>query len=171
TIFQVEASRHQTFLKGKPFYFKIESDLRRYHTFFQRGVFAYRLKGGYLTTFPAGTVLARIDRFEMGGSTSLRGWREPNEFSANGGTIQGLFNVEVRWPLLWRLGAELFFDAGGLYAYGDDMEEQQWKPGMDVGAGVYLTTPLGPIRVDFAFPIGAQLASEITILAAFRFLF
>ncbi|MCH7576082.1 MAG: BamA/TamA family outer membrane protein [Candidatus Marinimicrobia bacterium] len=172
TIFQIEPSLHQTFLEGKPFYFKIESDLRRYHTLFQRGVFAYRLKGGYLTTFPSGTVLADIDRFEMGGSTSLRGWRAPKEFAPNGGTIQGLFNVEIRWPLVWRLGVELFFDAGGLYAYDDDQGAlQHWETGMDVGAGGYLTTPLGPIRVDFAFPIEAGVASEYTILAAFLYLF
>ena len=67
---------------------------------------------------------------------------------------------------------ELFFDAGGLYAYNDEQgTQQQWKTGMDVGAGGYLTTPLGPIRVDFAFPLGAEAPSGYTILAAFLYLF
>ena len=117
TIFRVEPSLHQTFLSGNPFYFKLEADLRQYHSLFDRAVFAYRFKIGYLVTLPAGRRLARFDRFELGGSTSLRGWREPNSFAPEGGDLLGLINTEIRWPIVWRLGLETFVDAGWLRTY------------------------------------------------------
>ncbi len=172
TILQIEPSLHQTFLEGNPFYLKVEADLRRYHPLFQRGVFAYRIKGGYLATIPEGRQLARFDRFELGGSTSLRGWREPNSFAREGGTITGLANAEIRWPLIWRLGMELFVDLGALYAYADDGSgSQAWLTGADAGGGLYVTTPLGPIRVDVAFPWQGDGFGDFSVQAAFLYLF
>lgn len=172
TIFRVEPSLHQTFLPGNPFYFKLEADLRRYHSIFNWAVFAYRIKIGYLATLPTGTRLVRFDRFELGGSTSLRGWRDPNSFAEEGGDLLALINTEIRSPLLWRLGLELFVDAGWLRTYPElEGVEMSGKMGVDAGAGIYITTPLGPIRVDYAYPVSGFDNPEPSIQAAFLYIF
>ncbi|GAH51676.1 unnamed protein product, partial [marine sediment metagenome] len=117
TIFQVKYSLQRTYLPGQPFYRLLELDIRRYNTLFQSAVFAYRFKVGYLKTIPSGIKLRRYHLFDLGGSTSLRGWANPGSFSVEGGMAKWLVNAELRVPLFWRLGGQLFVDAGGLDAF------------------------------------------------------
>ncbi len=78
-----------------------------------------------------------------------------------------LANVELRVPLIWRLGVELFVDAGGLNAFqGPDGPTLEWTSGWDLGAGLLISTPLGPIRIDAAFPQG-DLSKRPTPQVAF----
>ncbi|MEE9466152.1 MAG: BamA/TamA family outer membrane protein, partial [Candidatus Neomarinimicrobiota bacterium] len=93
----------------------------------------------------------------LGGSTSLRGWEMPGSFSESGGVAKWLLNVELRVPVWKMIGFEIFADAGGLSAFGEqDDPDVQWILGMDAGAGLLINTPLGPIRLDFAFPFYAE---------------
>lgn len=82
--------------------------------------------------------------------------------------IKMLSNVEFRFPLIWILGAELFLDMGALkafkYPYASDLE---WKSGWDSGLGILFTTPLGPIRLDAAWPQGQQKGASPTYQMAF----
>ena len=162
TIFQVKPSLNGIVLKGAndvPYYLKLEADIRRYHPVGREAVFAYRAKLGYLLTLPAGDgrSLPLIDLFDLGGSTSLRGWTRPKQFSAEGGMIKMLGNVELRFPLIWILGAELFIDVGALKAFKfSSTDDLEWKLGWNPGMGILITTPLGPIRLDAAWPQGQQ---------------
>jgi len=171
TIFQIKYSRQRTFLTDKPLYHLAELDIRRYHTLFQNAVFAYRFKVGYLITVPSGIKLRRYHLFDLGGSTSLRGWANPSSFSEEGGMAKWLVNVELRVPLIWRLGAEIFVDAGGLNAFREpDDPTLEWTQGWDIGAGLLISTPLGPIRVDVAFPKG-EFTGKPTTQVAFLYTF
>ncbi|MBA7600369.1 MAG: BamA/TamA family outer membrane protein [Calditrichaeota bacterium] len=177
TIFQIKYSRQRTFLTGKPLYHLAELDIRRYHTLFQSAVFAYRFKVGYLIV-PSGIKLRRYHLFDLGGSTSLRGWSSPSSFSEEGGMAKLLANVELRTPQIWVLGAEFFLDAGALEAFtvSEENSENQdeggleWVIGWDIGAGLLITTPLGPVRIDAAFPWG-DLSKKPTLQAAFLYTF
>jgi len=171
TIFQVKYSLQRTYLPGQPFYRLLELDIRRYHSLSRNTVFAYRFKVGHLKTYPDGIKLRDYHLFNLGGSTSLRGWANPGSFSVEGGMAKWLVNVELRMPLPWILGAELFGDAGGLRAFRgpDDLTlEGIW--GWDVGAGLLISTPLGPIRVDVAFPKG-DFTGKPTTQVAFLYTF
>ena len=160
TIFQVKYSLQRTLLPGRPSYRLVELDIRRYHSLLRNTVFAYRFKMGHLKTFPAGIKLRHYHLFDLGGSTSLRGWANPSSFYEEGGMAKWLVNAELRVPLFWRLGGQLFVDAGGLDAflregnpgYDPYRPTLEWVTGWDVGAGLLISTPLGPIRVDAAFP-------------------
>ena len=140
----------------------------------KQAVFAYRLKASYLETLPGGLArkLFYLDLFDLGGSTSLRGWSRPEKFSSERGVVKGLANAELRFPLIWILGGELFIDAGALYAFrGETDPDLEWNPGWDVGAGLLITTPLGPIRVDAAVPQGIGVAAKPTYHVAFLYTF
>lgn len=159
TIIQLQPSLHRTVLKEVTgLVGKLEIDFRRYHPFPLESVLAYRLKVGVLETWPLqrGENLKSYHLFDLGGSTSLRGWEKPSDFSPEGGLAKALLNVELRVPLFWIFGGELFLDAGVLRVFRtpEDPELQGllWKTGWDIGAGLLITTPLGPIRIDAAFP-------------------
>ena len=71
--------------------------------------------------------------------------------------IKMLGNVELRFPLIWILGAELFIDVGALKAFKfSSTDDLEWKLGWNPGMGILITTPLGPIRLDAAWPQGQQ---------------
>ncbi|MCK4578186.1 MAG: BamA/TamA family outer membrane protein [Candidatus Marinimicrobia bacterium] len=175
TIFHIKPSFVGTIVSDAPYYFKLEADIRRYHPVFNRGVLAYRLKAGYLETLPAGNsvhLAPSIDRFDLGGSTSLRGWTRPHNFSPLGGVLKGLFNLELRFPIIWIIGGELFMDGGVLRAFEQENYDQlSWIWGWDTGAGINLLTPLGPIRFDAAKPAGHNAPDGITLQMALLYTF
>ena len=174
TVIQFKPSFHGTFIKAVSFYYKVEMDIRRYHPIMKQSVFAYRLKASYLETLPGGLArnLFYLDLFDLGGSTSLRGWSRPETFSSERGVMKGLANAELRFPLIWILGGELFIDAGALYVFrGEDDTALEWKRGWDVGAGLLISTPLGPIRVDAAVPQGIGEAAKPIYHVAFLYTF
>ncbi len=177
TIFQINPSLNGMVLEGVdkvPYYLKLEADIRRYHPVGRESVFAYRAKLGYLQTLPAGggRSLPLINLFDLGGSTSLRGWSRPKRFSGEGGMIKMLGNVELRFPLIWILGAEMFLDMGALKAFKNPYtSDLEWKSGWDTGIGLLITTPLGPIRLDAAWPQGQQKGSTPIYQMAFLYTF
>jgi outer membrane protein assembly factor BamA len=181
TIFQIKPSLHGTFIEDvPPLYYKVEADIRRYQPLFWRIVLAYRLKLGYLETLPfgSGRDLKSYHMYDLGGSTSLRGWSKP-QLSKDGGIVKGLINAELRIPLFWLLGAEIFVDAGALRVflgpkdprYDPDRVRLKWITGWDSGVGITLTTPLGPIRFDTAFKLGEYWTGKPTFQVAFLYTF
>ena len=103
------------------------------------------------------------DRFKAGGSTTIRGYRDervgPVDSFNNpeGGDLRVLFNVEYRFPI-WRfLGGVTFFDAGMVTPRVRDFAWSEFFPG--AGAGLRLTTPIGPVRFDVGYAL-RQLRNE-----------
>ncbi|MEE9466001.1 MAG: BamA/TamA family outer membrane protein [Candidatus Neomarinimicrobiota bacterium] len=178
TVFQINPSVNGIDLEDVAYdvtyYFKLEADIRRYHPLGREAVFAYRLKAGFLQSMAKGSErnVPPIELFDLGGSTSLRGWSSPNSFSSEGGIIKVFSNVELRFPLIWLLGATIFLDAGGLKAFVDESSpELDWKLGWDAGLGLQLTTALGPIRLDAALPQGDEAGQETVYQMAFLYIF
>ena len=90
------------------------------------------------------------DKFYLGGSNSLRGWdmlryQTDENNLPSGDIIRILTNYEIRFPLFWLLGGEIFLDGGHIYeSYNNiSINDLSW----DGGFGITLTTPLGPVRL------------------------
>jgi len=133
-------------------YYKFETGFSQYFPLFGRIVFAYRGKFGYLNTFREDDETPSYEKFYLGGGTSLRGWPERN-FNTDGGDIKVLTNFEIRFPLFWLLGGEIFIDGGMLR----DIKSHVWpKYRWDAGFGLTIATPLGPIRIDMAKKINLR---------------
>ena len=101
--------------------------------------------------------LAIEDRFKAGGSTTIRGYPKdkvgPLDASGNpqGGNARVLFNVEWRIPI-WRwLAGAIFLDTGAVAPTVADLGSAAFKTG--VGTGIRLNTPVGPLRLDFAYAL------------------
>jgi len=123
----------------------------------QPTVLALGLRLGLATPFGDTADLPIEKRFFAGGATTVRGYRErrlgPLDARGNpaGGNGLAVFNVEWRFPI-WRwFGGAVFFDTGAVTAEVDDLAPDELRSG--VGAGLRLSTPVGPVRVDVGYPL------------------
>ncbi|HRU92370.1 MAG TPA: BamA/TamA family outer membrane protein [Candidatus Marinimicrobia bacterium] len=142
---------------GKPTdYYKVEPSFSQYFHVFGPVVLAYRAKIGIVAHLKAGQPTPEYEKFYLGGATSLRAWPdnkfEPDHIDPAGYNFKGLTSVEVRFPLFWLLGGEIFMDGGNLAGEPDFSEffkTYRWN----YGFGLTLATPLGPIRIDYAIKV------------------
>ena len=101
-------------------------------------------------------------RFFIGGVNSLRGFGE-NSIPGDGGLAMLLGNAEVRIPVRGPFGAEVFVDAGNVWARPEHVRianfvapwnSRQGQPGdlrYSCGVGARLLLPFGPLRMDLAW--------------------
>jgi outer membrane protein insertion porin family len=110
---------------------------------------AFNLQGG--------TVLGDLPPYEaflLGGSNSVRGYDE-GDVGSGRSFVQA--TAEYRFPLFSIVGATLFVDAASDLGSGKEVPGDpagvRGKPGsgFGYGAGVRITTPLGPLRIDYGF--------------------
>jgi outer membrane protein assembly complex protein YaeT len=138
-------------------------------------VFARAFRFGFEQTLP-GTTADEIplpERFFAGGSQSLRGFglnqagpRDPTTGFPIGGLALVEFNQELRFPMKLpfigeRLGGTVFYDAGNVYSDAAHINVR-WTPqsptelnylSHTMGGGFRYSTPIGPVRIDFAYQL------------------
>jgi outer membrane protein insertion porin family len=111
-----------------------------------REVFAFRLRGGSIQ----GTV-PFFEQFFAGGNDSVRGYFEDRFWGKN--MLVGTF--EWRKPLQDQFSLVTFVDYGGAWGgYGtinDFNQSSKLRMHLGYGVGLRLRTPIGPVRLDFAF--------------------
>ncbi|PSR19112.1 hypothetical protein C8255_03800 [filamentous cyanobacterium CCP3] len=138
-------------------------------------IFMNRLRGSYSYYIPlsllnfsegpqalafniqAGTIVGDVppyEAFALGGTNSIRGY---DEGEVGSGRSYAQFTAEYRFPLFSFLGGALFVDVGSDLGSGNAVPgapgPSRGKPGSGIGygAGVRLSTPLGPLRIDYGF--------------------
>ncbi len=117
-------------------------------------------------TARAGLGMGRMpihERFFAGGSSSFRGRPfdrlGPTDLSSDkpvGGKALLVFNLEMKFPLLNALPAlagAVFVDGGGVFSHRNDFSLKSFE--YAAGLGLRYRTPLGPIRLDLAWNLGA----------------
>ncbi|OPX33580.1 hypothetical protein B1H10_05550 [candidate division KSB1 bacterium 4484_188] len=147
-------------------FIKVILQWNRYQAFpYRKGwIFATRLRGGNIFELGARGHIPLLERFYLGGASSVRGYSEqllgPVSFDENGrasalgGKLFLLGNFELRFPVFWLFWGEIFFDAGNVWAETNLLKLNEIKPAS--GLGVALVTPFGPIRFDY----GVKLKPE-----------
>jgi len=98
-----------------------------------------------------------FDRLYLGGANNLRGFdfRDvgPKDDNGNpiGGNSMSFITTELTFPIITRVRGAVFFDAGFVNA---DSFDYSWEnANADIGIGVRLELPIGPVRVDYGIPI------------------
>lgn len=126
-------------LGGDSRFIKYGTDTRRYYPGFNEDhAWALRLQTGF-----SNTDLPAHEEYRIGGPDSLRGY--PGRWGDN----RALANVEYRFQMIDNVQGVSFIDAGKVW---NDDEEYSFS-GFDhsVGVGVRLNTPIGQLRLDYAF--------------------
>lgn len=170
-------------LGGSRSFQKFDLDLRHYIPTIRKMVIAARINYGMIFNWQNDYDESEefvYDKFYLGGSTSLRAWK-PLRFLTTGKDPQGqtvklLTNLEIRFPIFWILGGEVFLDGGYLSAAPDPLtlpalsrsisiQNLSW----DVGTGLTVTTPLGPVRLDYAYQLDRPERKELLLGVLYAF--
>lgn len=136
-------------------------------------VFSWRTKFGYGSTFDDDT-FPLFRRFFPGGINSVRGFESrtlgPKDENGNeyGGSKQFVNNFEIIFPILNSAGLKgvVFYDIGQAF---DDDQSIKWDLLREAyGYGIRWNSPLGPIRIEFGFPIDKE-TGEDSMVTLFSF--
>jgi outer membrane protein insertion porin family len=163
-------------LGGDDHYVKSVASWNRYQVLLKRAVLASRIKLGWAEEHGQGIQVPPDVRFYAGGANTVRGFAERSlgmlDLTGNplGGEGLLLFNLELRRLLWWRLGGSLFFDMGNVWSRPRKATFDQLRS--SAGLEVWLSTPVGPIRLACGFPLKGNLEKtkgrgHLAILFAF----
>jgi outer membrane protein insertion porin family len=112
-------------------------------------VLAIRFYGGF-----AASQIPFSEEYFLGGADTLRGYQDERFW----GNDVLLLSTEVRIPIASSLTAVLFTDIGDawgtIYQGAGLQQSSSFSPQQSVGVGVRVTTPIGPIRLDYG--IGSE---------------
>ncbi len=139
-------------------YAKAIVDGRRYWRVGEHQTLAVRLKIGMMQPLYGDSFTPIEDRFYAGGSMSMRGWGYaklgPKDWTGKpiGGNSMIEGNGEWRHPLYDPFSGVVFVDAGNVWSrvHGHRLDQIRFAGGW----GLRFRTPIGPIRLDFALPLG-----------------
>ncbi len=148
-------------LAGGPFgaetdFAKLLGEARWYKPLTEKFVLMTRLEAGVIEEYGDSHFVPLFERFFAGGSNSVRGYdyrdvgpRENGDPIGGKSKMEG--TLELSYPLVQIIKAYAFFDFGQVWR--DIDEFGQDKINTSVGLGVGLRTPVGPIRLDYGYPL------------------
>lgn len=161
-LFEVKPKLAGAFLGGNHHFIQLEASYSYYHRLFWDVVGATRIVSGVTNVLPQDTsgIVPADQRFYLGGNTSVRGYKNQmlGPIAGDkplGGNFEVYGNFEVRFPVYWIIGGEVFLDWGNLWAEPKDANITDIK--LAAGFGVTFATPIGPARIDFGKPLNDPL--------------
>ncbi len=103
-----------------------------------------------------------FERYYLGGAYSLRGFKfrdvspqESGRYTVGrepvGGNTYYFAYAEYSLPIIDRLRIAAFYDIGNVYYNSYEMDFSQYNA--DVGLGIRLALPIGPLRFDYGIPV------------------
>lgn len=121
-------------------------------------------QAGVVDRYGDTTKVPIFDRFFLGGATTVRGFdyraispRDENNEPIGGNTM-GMATIEYTFPLITRVRGAFFYDIGGVFP--DTGEFDFGNLNAAVGVGIRLNLPIGPIQVDYGWPVMTDQVNE-----------
>lgn len=138
-------------------------------------VFAYRTNLDIGDTYGDTDSFPLFKRFFPGGVNSVRGYKSrrlgPRDENGQqyGGASEFVNNFELIFPLVNSAGLRgvVFYDLGEAFDDGESIKIDQLRKAY--GFGVRWQSPLGPIRLEFGFPVGARDDESDGMVTMFAF--
>lgn len=123
-------------------------------------VVAVSLKSGMSQGFEKTTDLPLVERFFLGGRTTVRGYEQDTlgpkgvNGSPTGGNMFILTNLELRTDVAKGFGLVTFLDGGNVWKKNSDVKLSDMK--YTAGAGIRYNTPVGPLRIDYGHKLDRE---------------
>lgn len=150
---------------GDKDFIRVYTRLSQYFPFFKGSVLEARVRAGIVTEYDDSNDVPIYERFFAGGASTIRGYRErkvgPIDTASEdpiGGEAIFVGNLEYTYPLGDFLKVAAFFDSGNVWADYSDFLSGNLKSG--IGIGIRVKTPLGPVSIDYGFPLNIEPGEE-----------
>jgi outer membrane protein insertion porin family len=137
----------------------------KYIGFWERSVIELDFRSGALLTFGNTDDIPIYERFYAGGANTIRGYNERKVGPIDGATedpIGGesliVYNLEYTYALLEFMKVAAFFDGGNVWRKVEDIGTGDFKNSL--GLGLRINTPMGPIKLDYGFPLNTEPGEE-----------
>ncbi|MEI8350461.1 MAG: outer membrane protein assembly factor BamA [Candidatus Omnitrophota bacterium] len=151
---------------GGPFggsrdFVKFSTRFSYYFPMINKSVLEFRLRSGFADPFSDTKKVPIYERFFAGGANTIRGYHErkvgPIDLVSKdplGGESMFVGNVEYTYPLIDFLKVAGFYDTGNTWVKTSDFFSEKLKSSL--GLGVRLKTPIGPVSVDYGWPLDKE---------------
>jgi len=123
-------------------------------------VVAASIKTGLAQGFEDTSDLPLVERFFLGGRTTVRGYEQDTlgpkgvNGTPTGGNAYVLTNLELRTYIGKSFGIVAFFDGGNVWKKTNDIKISEMK--YTAGGGIRYNTPVGPLRVDYGHKLDKE---------------
>jgi outer membrane protein insertion porin family len=166
TTYQFSTEYGGGVLGGDDDFIKYIADTNHYYPIFLETIIHLHAQAGYIME-NGGDKIPPFERFYLGGMNSVRGYEERTisplyddkdasegyeKGDEKGGNKSFFFNAEYLVPIHKEMGilGLVFFDTGNAW---DDDETIDFNLYSSVGAGVRWYSPLGPLRLEYGYPL------------------
>ena len=151
---------------------KYSADFAKYWSIKRHHTLAYSLEGAFIDFRNMGSKIVVSERFYLGGPDNLRGYKysrvSPRRFLSNGNFVRIGGNkyvyssLEYMYPLAIETGLKgiLFLDVGETYDEKKNIDYNPYDMRKDAGFGFRWLSPMGPLKLDFGFPLGKRRSGE-----------
>lgn len=152
-------------LAGDKDFWKATGRASHYFPCPRNSVLEIRARIGFTEAYDDSVNVPIYERFFAGGADSIRGYHErkigpvdPDSDDPLGGNSLLIGNAEYTYPIFDFIKGAAFYDIGNVWSKASDIALDDLKAG--VGVGVRLKTPIGPIRLDYGFPLNKEPGEE-----------
>lgn len=141
-------------------FLKVQAYASTYKGLSRRVVLAASLRGGVAKGFGDTRELPLVERFFLGGRTTVRGYEQdllgPKGADNNptGGNAFAMGSIEVRTDVGRGIGIVTFLDGGNVWTKTEEFDLTTLK--YTTGLGLRYNTPVGPFRIDYGFKLNKE---------------
>ena len=135
-------------LRGEETFAKLTANSIHYSRLPRNSVLAIGGRAGYAWGLGGADLVLIPEQFQMRDYMTPRGYKWSEEDT---GSLMLNLSMEVRFPIYKWIGAAAFFDSGCVCDRFSDFDIQSMKS--SVGLGLRLITPIGPLRLDYGYPV------------------
>ncbi len=154
------------FLLGDKDYMKGYLWTNYYYSPIKNIVIEFKARAGLADSYLDTDKVPIYERFYAGGMNTIRGYGErrvgPRDPASNdpiGGEAMIVGNAELTFPIYEKvIKGAIFYDVGNVWANIGDFTQGGYKQG--AGVGIRVKTPIGPIKLDWGYPLSDNQGDE-----------
>jgi outer membrane protein insertion porin family len=145
------------FLGGDIQIYGFDVEASQYFPLWWDNILLFNVEAATVNTWGSGDHVPIFDRLFLGGSNNLRGFDfrdvgPKDQFGEPlGGKSMSRVTVEYTFPIVAKARGAIFYDTGAVHPDAYDFNGHNLAS--DVGVGVRLDLPIGPLRIDYGIPI------------------